>query len=196
MTTETPRRKRPLVVILPLAVFLALAGLFFVRLFAGDASRVPSALVGQQAPAITLQPLPGLTTAGGTAVPGITSAELKGKVALLNIWASWCAPCREEHPLLMALARDPRIVLVGLNYKDQPDNARRFLGTFGLPYEAVGVDPSGRSAIDWGVYGVPETFVLAPDGTIAHKFVGPLTEKSVRETLLPLIEKLSGKPAV
>ncbi|BAF90453.1 thiol:disulfide oxidoreductase periplasmic protein [Azorhizobium caulinodans ORS 571] len=193
-TPETPRRRRPLFVILPLAVFLALAALFFVRLFAGDPSRIPSALVGKAAPAIDLQPLAGLSGSSGP-VPGITSAQLKGKVALVNVWASWCVPCREEHPVLMGLSRDPRILLVGLNYKDQPDNARRFLGTFGLPYAAVGVDASGRSAIDWGVYGVPETFVLAPDGTIAQKFVGPLSEQTVREQLMPLIERLSGKPA-
>lgn len=193
-TPETPRRRRPLFVILPLAVFLALAALFFVRLFAGDPSRIPSALVGKAAPAIDLQPLAGLSGPAGP-VPGITSAGLKGKVALVNVWASWCVPCREEHPVLMGLSRDPRILLVGLNYKDQPDNARRFLGTFGLPYAAVGVDASGRSAIDWGVYGVPETFVLAPDGTIAQKFVGPLSEQTVREQLMPLIERLSGKPA-
>ncbi|TDT91166.1 MULTISPECIES: DsbE family thiol:disulfide interchange protein [Azorhizobium] len=193
-TPETPRRRRPLFVILPLAVFLALAALFFVRLFAGDPSRIPSALVGKAAPAIDLQPLAGLSGPSGP-VPGITSAQLKGKVALVNVWASWCVPCREEHPVLMGLSRDPRILLVGLNYKDQPDNARRFLGTFGLPYAAVGVDASGRSAIDWGVYGVPETFVLAPDGTIAQKFVGPLSEQTVREQLMPLIERLSGKPA-
>ncbi|WP_029003634.1 DsbE family thiol:disulfide interchange protein [Azorhizobium doebereinerae] len=194
MTATTPRRRRPLVVILPLLAFAVLAGLFFIRLFAGDPSRIPSALVGRQAPALDLAALPGLSTAGGP-VPGITSAALAGKVALVNVWASWCAPCREEHPLLMSLSRDPRILLVGLNYKDLPDNARRFLGTFGLPYAAVGVDPAGRSAIDWGVYGVPETFVLAPDGTIAQKFVGPLTEQTIRDTLLPLIERLSGKPA-
>lgn len=191
---ETPRRRRPLFVILPLVVFLALAALFFVRLFSGDPSRIPSALVGKPAPAIELQPLAGLTGPSGP-LPGITSAQLKGKVALVNVWASWCVPCREEHPVLMGLSRDPRILLVGLNYKDQPENARRFLGTFGLPYAAVGVDPSGRSAIDWGVYGVPETFVLAPDGTIARKFVGPLSEQTVRGELMPLIERLSGKPA-
>ncbi len=188
-----PRRRRPLLVILPLAVFLALAGLFFVRLYAGDPSHIPSALTGRAAPALNLPPLAGLSDKGA-AVPGITTADLAGKVGLVNVWASWCVPCREEHPVLMELARDPRILLVGLNYKDQPDNARRFLGTFGLPYAAVGVDPNGRAAIDWGVYGVPETFVVAPEGTIAQKFVGPLTEQTVRDTLMPLIARLSGKP--
>lgn len=190
---QPPRRRRPLLVALPLVVFAVLAGLFFVRLWAGDPSRIPSALTGQKAPALNLPPLAGLTDKG-TPVPGIVSADLAGKVLLVNVWASWCVPCREEHPVLMSLSRDPRLVLVGLNYKDQPDNARRFLGTFGLPYAAVGVDPNGRAAIDWGVYGVPETFVIAPDGTIAQKFVGPLSEQTVRETLMPLVARLSGKP--
>ena len=187
------RRRRPLLVVLPLVAFLVLAGLFFVRLWAGDPSRIPSALTGQMAPKLNLPPLAGLTDKG-TPVPGIVSTDLAGKVLIVNVWASWCVPCREEHPVLMGLSRDPRLVLVGLNYKDQPDNARRFLGTFGLPYSAVGVDPNGRAAIDWGVYGVPETFVIAPDGTIAQKFVGPLSEQTVRDTLLPLIARLSAKP--
>jgi len=188
---EPPRRRRPLLVVLPVAVFAALAVLFLVQLYAGDPSRIPSALVGRPAPLAPLPPLAGLLEKGQP-VPGITPADFTGKVTLVNIWASWCVPCREEHPVLMALARDPRVRLVGINYKDAPDNARRFLGQFGLPYAAVGVDPNGRAAIEWGVYGVPETFLVAPDGSIASKFVGPLTEASVRTTLMPLIEKLSG----
>lgn len=184
-------RRRAWLVALPLVVFLALAALFFSRLeTGGDPSRVPSALVGRPAPAVVLEPLPGLMRAG-VPVPGFDVAQLKGKPTLVNVWASWCAPCREEHPLLMQLAADPRLRLVGLNYKDAPDNARRFLGQYGLPYAAVGVDPKGRAAIDWGVYGVPETFVLDRDGLIVHKFVGPLTPETVTNTLLPLIAKLS-----
>ncbi|OYX14350.1 MAG: thiol:disulfide interchange protein [Rhizobiales bacterium 32-66-8] len=188
---KPPRRRRPLLVLLPVALFAGLAVLFLVQLYAGDPSRIPSALVGRPAPLAPLPPLAGLVE-NGQPVPGLTPADFAGKVTLVNIWASWCAPCREEHPLLMALARDPRVRLVGINYKDAPDNARRFLGQFGLPYAAVGVDPNGRAAIEWGVYGVPETFLVAPDGTIAHKFVGPLTEAAIRTTLLPLVDKLSG----
>jgi len=192
---EMPRRaaakRRTWLVLLPLVIFLALAALFFSRLeTGGDPSRVPSALVGRPAPQVTLEPLEGLNRAG-VPVPGFDVAGLKGKPTLVNVWASWCAPCREEHPLLMQLAQDPRFRLVGLNYKDAPENARRFLGQYGLPYAAVGVDPRGRAAIDWGVYGVPETFVLDRNGLIVHKFVGPLTEQAVTGTLLPLIEKLS-----
>lgn len=190
---EAPAPRRRLwLVALPLVLFLGLAALFFSRLeTGGDPSRIPSALVGKPAPTIPLPPLAGLKAPGGADLPGIDIAALKGKPTLVNVWASWCAPCREEHPVLMQLAKDGRFNLVGINYKDAPENARRFLGQYGLPYQAVGVDPKGRAAIDWGVYGVPETFVLAKDGTIAHKFVGPLTPETVANTLLPLIARLS-----
>lgn len=189
---QRPRR-RVWLVALPLFLFLALAALFLSRLeTGGDPSRIPSALVGRPAPTVALPPLDGLKRADGAAVPGIDIAALAGKPTLVNVWASWCAPCREEHPVLMQLAKDGRINLVGINYKDAPENARRFLGQYGLPFQAVGVDPNGRAAIEWGVYGVPETFVLARDGTIAHKFVGPLTPEAVTGTLMPLIARLSG----
>lgn len=196
-TVEAPHRRRRIgLALLPVLVFAALAGLFFFRLYAGDPSRIPSALIGRPAPQLSLPPLAGLVK-DGAPVPGLDPAAFRGRVTLLNVWASWCAPCREEHPILMALANDPRLTLVGLNYKDQPDNARRFLGQNGLPYGAVGVDPNGRAAIEWGVYGVPETFLVGPDGAIAYKFVGPLNEATVRDTLLPLVARLSGeaKPA-
>jgi cytochrome c biogenesis protein CcmG/thiol:disulfide interchange protein DsbE len=172
-----------LVLALPLLFFAGLAALFYVGLFAGDPSRIPSALVGKPAPSFDLPPLPGLQA------PGLASADLRGRVSLVNVWASWCVPCRDEHPMLMALARDGRIRVLGLNYKDQPENARRFLGVHGNPFAAVGVDASGRTAIDWGVYGVPETFVVGPDGRILYKHVGPLTEQAVRDVLGPVIEK-------
>lgn len=187
---EPARRRRLGLAVLPVLAFAALAGLFFFRLYAGDPSRIPSALIGRPAPQLSLPPLAGLLKAGAP-VPGLDPATFKGRVTLLNVWASWCAPCREEHPILMALANDPRLTLVGLNYKDQPDNARRFLGQNGLPYAAVGVDPNGRAAIEWGVYGVPETFLVGPDGAIAYKFVGPLNEATVRDTLLPLVARLT-----
>ncbi|MFG1409841.1 MAG: DsbE family thiol:disulfide interchange protein [Pseudomonadota bacterium] len=187
------KRRRPLLVLLPVVAFGLLAALFLVRLFAGDPSQIPSALVGRPAPSLALPPLAGLLD-NGTPVPGLDGTDFKGKVTLVNVWASWCAPCREEHPILMGLAKDPRLRLIGINYKDAPDNARRFLGQYGLPFAAVGTDPKGRAAIEWGVYGVPETFLVGPDGAIAHKFVGPLSEETVRSTLLPLVAKLSGKP--
>ena len=160
--------------LVPLFVFAALALLFLVRLYAGDPSRVPSALIGRPVPAFTLEPLPGLSHAGEP-VPGLSDADLKGRVTVVNVWASWCVPCRQEHPALVELAKNPAVRVVGINYKDNPENARRFLGSLGNPFAAIGIDPNGRAAIDWGVYGVPETFVIGPDGTIRHKQIGPLT---------------------
>jgi cytochrome c biogenesis protein CcmG/thiol:disulfide interchange protein DsbE len=181
-----PRRPR-LLFLLPALIFAGLALLFVVRLFSGDPSRIPSALIGRPAPAFALAPLAGLH-AGGRPVPGLSQADLQGRTTIVNVWASWCAPCRQEHPVLMDLARDPGVRVVGINYKDNPENARRFLGALGNPFAAVGVDPNGRTAIDWGVYGVPETFIVGPDGTIRYKHVGPLTP----ETLPPFRAALRG----
>lgn len=182
--TEPVRRPRRLVVLLPFVVFALLAGVFLLQLLSGrDGSVVPSALIGQLAPKTALDALDGL------GVPGLDSAAFAGRVTVLNIFASWCAPCREEHPVLLALAADRRFALSGLNYKDEPGDARRFLGELGNPFGAIGVDPAGRAAIEWGVYGVPETFVIGKDGTILFKHVGPLTEESVRAQLMPIIER-------
>ena len=179
---DAPRRRwLPL---LPLAVFLALAGVFLAQLLSGrDTSVVPSALIGSPAPQTALPPLE------NSGLPGLDSSAFAGKVTLVNVWASWCAPCRQEHPLLMELAKDGRIAVAGLNYKDQPQNARRFLGNLGNPYAAIGVDASGRTAIDWGVYGVPETFLVGRDGRILYKHVGPFTPQSMQGDLMPAIEK-------
>jgi cytochrome c biogenesis protein CcmG/thiol:disulfide interchange protein DsbE len=174
-----PAGGRRWLVMLPLVLFVALAGLFLVRLFAGDPSKLPSTLIGRPVPVFSLPPLEGLT-ADGKPVPGLATADLAGTVTVVNVWASWCAPCRDEHPLLIELAKTAGVRVVGINYKDQPENARRFLGALGNPFSAVGVDTSGRAAIDWGVYGVPETFVIAPDGTIAYKHVGPLSPASMQ----------------
>ena len=129
-----------------------------------------------------------------TAYPGAVLGNPAGKVTLVNVFASWCAPCREEHPVLLALAQDKRFVMAALNYKDQPENARRFLGDLGNPFQAIGVDEAGRTAIDWGVYGVPETFVIGKDGKIAYKHVGPLTPETAQTLLLPQIDKALAAP--
>lgn len=175
-----PRRGRRLILVgLPLVAFAALAVLFLVRLEqGGDPSAIPSALIGRAAPATSLPPLDGLAR-DGRSLPGLAPGDLAGRTTLVNVFASWCGPCRVEHPLLMRLAADPAIRVVGINYKDQPENALRFLGALGNPYAAVGVDGSGRTAIEWGVYGVPETFLVGPDGKIRAKFVGPLTEAAL-----------------
>jgi len=173
----------------PVLVFAALAILFVIRLEqGGDPSRIPSALIGRPAPVTVLPALEGLDR------PGIDTAGFAGKVTLVNVWASWCVPCREEHPILEKLATDKRIQLVGINYKDQPANARAFLGQMGNPYAAVGVDEKGRGSIDWGVYGVPETFLVDRDGKIRFKFVGPLGEESLQTALMPEIEKALAAP--
>jgi cytochrome c biogenesis protein CcmG, thiol:disulfide interchange protein DsbE len=162
--------------------------LFFYRLGAGDPARIPSALIGRPAPVTNLPPLPGLQR-DGKSVPGPGATTFQGSVTLVNVWASWCVPCHDEAPFLEQLAKDKRIQLVGINYKDPPDNARRFLNRYGNPFSAVGRDEAGRASIDWGVYGVPETFLVGRDGRIAYKLVGPITTDNLARTLLPEIEK-------
>jgi cytochrome c biogenesis protein CcmG/thiol:disulfide interchange protein DsbE len=180
--------RRRLIVLIPLVAFLALAALFMFRLGAGDPSRIPSALIGHVAPQTNLPPLAGLER-DGAPVPGLDSAAFKGEVTVLNVWASWCVPCRDEAPLLLTLAADHRIRVAGINYKDQADNARRFLGRYGNPFVANGVDANGRAAIEWGVYGVPETFVVGRDGHIAYKLIGPITPDNLTAALKPAIEQ-------
>jgi cytochrome c biogenesis protein CcmG/thiol:disulfide interchange protein DsbE len=186
-TEATPRSRRWLAA-LPLIGFLALAGLFLLRLHGGDPSRIPSALIGRPVPQTTLPPLQGLLRDGAQA-PGLDPAAFKGKVSVVNVWASWCVPCHDEAPLLVQLAKDTRLQMVGINYKDTPDNARRFLGRYGNPFGVVGVDGNGRAGIEWGVYGVPETFVVGRDGTIAYKLVGPIMPENIDAVLRPQIEK-------
>ena len=180
--------RRVMLVLIPLAMFLGLAGLFLVRLNAGDPSQIPSALIGHPAPQTALPPVAGLAR-DGVPIPGLDPAAFPGAITIVNVWASWCVPCRDEAPLLVRLAQDKRIRVVGINYKDQPDNARRFLGQFGDPYAASGADENGRAAIEWGVYGVPETFVVGRDAHIAYKLIGPITPDNLDTVLKPEIEK-------
>ncbi len=181
-------RWRRLVVVLPLVVFSGLVLLFLIGLRAGDPSRIPSALVGHPAPQTTLPPLAGLER-NGEAIPGIVPAMFKGEVTVLNVWASWCEECHDEAPLLMQLAQDRRVRVIGISYKDKADNARRFLGRYGNPFAAAGFDVSGRASIEWGVYGVPETFVIDRDGRIAYKLVGAITQNNLGTVLKPEIDK-------
>jgi cytochrome c biogenesis protein CcmG/thiol:disulfide interchange protein DsbE len=145
-------------------------------------------LIGRPAPQTTLPALEGLVAAGSQ-VPGLDPAVLQGKVSLVNVWASWCVPCHDEAPLLTQIAQDKRLQLVGINYKDAPDNARRFLGRYGNPFNLVGVDSNGRAAIEWGVYGVPETFIVGRSGKILYKLVGPVTPENIDTVLKPEIDK-------
>lgn len=185
--TNAPRR-RSWLVLLPLIAFAGLAALFWFRLGSGDPSRIPSALIGRPAPQTALPALDGLTE-NGKPVPGLDPAAFKGNVSIVNVWASWCVPCHDEAPLLVDLAKDKRIRIVGINYKDKADNARRFLGRYGNPFAAVGTDVNGRASIEWGVYGVPETFLIGRNGTIAYKLVGPITPDNIERVLKPEIEK-------
>jgi len=187
-TTDVPPQGRRWLVALPLVVFVALAGLFLVRLYGGDPSKIPSALIGRPAPQTALPALEGLVR-DGAPVPGLDPAVFKGKVSVVNVWASWCVPCHDEAPLLTELGKDKRFQIIGINYKDAPDNARRFLGRYGSPFGIVGVDGNGRASIEWGVYGVPETFVVGREGTIVYKLVGPVTPDNVDSVLKAEIEK-------
>jgi len=180
-------RRRLFLAILPLIVVAGLGALFFARLFAGDASRIPSALIGQGAPPINL---PGLDGA-----PGLADADLRqGRVSIVNIFGSWCLPCHAEHPTLMALVADKDLAakgvkLYGVAQKDDPENLRRFLGAKGDPYAKIGLDADGRAGVDWGVYGVPETFIVKGDGTIAYKFIGPMDADTMASVVRPEIVK-------
>ena len=184
---ERPRRR--LGVVLPLIIFAAITALFFVALFSGDPSKLPSALIGKPVPEFVLPPVEGLKS-GSDQVPGFTNQDLaKGEVSLVNVWASWCGPCHVEHPFLTQLAERGDIAMYGLNYKDNASAARRFLGRYGNPYKAVGQDDNGRIAINWGVYGVPETFIVDGAGRIVFKHVGPLDANVIENRLLPAVEK-------
>jgi cytochrome c biogenesis protein CcmG/thiol:disulfide interchange protein DsbE len=171
-------------VFIPLAVFLALAAVFLFRI-GGDHSVVPSALIGKPAPHLSLPALEGANR------PALDPASFKGNVTIVNVWASWCAPCRVEHPLLVRLAKDPRIRVAGINYKDQPANALKFLTQLGNPFAAIGVDTAGRAAIEWGVYGVPETFLVGRDGMIRYKQVGPITPENLSRLLAEIDKALA-----
>lgn len=184
---QQPQRRSWLVA-LPLIAFAILAGLFWFRLGTGDPSRIPSVLIGRPAPLTKLPPLEGLTV-NGAQVDGLDPTAFKDHVSVVNVWASWCVPCHDEAPLLLQLAQDKRIRLIGINYKDSPDNARRFLGRYGNPFGAVGADTNGRASIEWGVYGVPETFLVGRDGNIAYKLIGPVTTENFDSVLKAEIEK-------
>jgi len=172
----------------PLVIFGLMVVLFAFGL-TGNPEKLPSALIGRPVPQTEFPPLEGLID-NGRPVPGFHAADLaKGKVSVVNFWASWCGPCVEEHPLLIALKQRSGVDIYGVNYKDQPEAGRRFIGRYGNPFTAVGTDSAGRNAIEWGVYGMPETFVIDGAGKIAYKHVGPISKDSLEKTLLPAIEK-------
>lgn len=188
---ERPRKRSTLLFALPLIIFAALCILFIMQLFSGrQNSTVPSALIGQPVPTFELAALE------GSGLPGFsTKTAAEADLTLINVWASWCVPCRSEHPYVTTLAADERLKVFGLNYKDTTEDAISFLDQLGNPYDAIGADINGRIGIEFGVYGVPETFVIDKTGTIVHKFIGPITQRRLENELMPAIEKaLNNQP--
>jgi cytochrome c biogenesis protein CcmG/thiol:disulfide interchange protein DsbE len=181
-TSFQPSRRKWLAVV-PAVAFAGLAAVFWKGL-SGTPDEIPSVLIGKKVPEFDLPAVEGL------GVPGLKTADFaQGGVKVVNVWASWCGPCRDEHPLLMELSRRSDLTLVGINHKDNRENARRFLGSLGQPFKAVGADRDGRTTIEWGGYGVPETFVVDQSGIIRYKWIGPLSEEAVQSHLLKEVEK-------
>ncbi|MEQ1544504.1 DsbE family thiol:disulfide interchange protein [Methyloglobulus sp.] len=169
----------PLILFVVLAVFLALG-------LKGKPGEIPSPLLNKPAPEFSAPKL-------NAPNEKLSPADLKGKVWLFNVWASWCVSCRAEHPIINQLAQQRAAIIVGLNYKDDPDAAKLWLETLGNPYNDSVMDADGRIGIDWGVYGVPETFVMDKQGMVRYKHTGPVTEEDVQNTFLPLITKLQAE---
>ena len=199
MTKETQaapapsgKKARYILALLPLLAFAGFAAIAAKMLYEQDVngldvSAIPSALINTKAPSLSLPPLEGAN------VPALTDAAIKNKLTLVNVFASWCVPCRQEHPMLKELAKDERLNVVGINYKDKSDNAIRFLGELGNPYAAIGIDPNGKAAIDWGVYGIPETYLVDQAGTIVYKKVGPIDVATYEREIIPAIEKAAAE---
>lgn len=175
-----PPERRNFAVVIPFLVFIVLVVLLGIGLTL-DPRKVPSPLIGKPVPEFSLPPVQGRSL-------GLSGKDLKGQVSVVNVFASWCVPCRQEHPLIQRLARE--VPVHGFNYKDRPEDAARWLDELGDPYTRTGADLDGRVAIDWGVYGVPETFVIDREGRIAYKHIGPIPPRILDEKLLPLIERL------
>ena len=184
---QAPRRRSRgrALVLLPAALFAALAAAFYWGLMNSD-DRLPSALIGRAVPEFDLPPIEGRDD-------GLSSADLQGEVSIVNVWASWCVPCRVEMPLLVELAAQGTVPIHGINYKDAPDAALAFLNETGDPYSRIGADRSGRASIDWGVYGLPETFVIDAQGRIAYKHVGPFDRRSLERDILPVVRRLQSE---
>lgn len=184
MTVPTPRRRNLGFVLVPV-VALALMVLFGWGLFS-EGDDLPSALIDKPVPEFALAPVLGREE-------GLSTQDLIGHVSLVNVFASWCVPCRAEHPLFMELSATGEVPLYGINYKDPPEQARAWLDELGDPYTRIGADINGRAGIEWGVYGVPETYVITSDGAIAYRHVGPITRAILEETLLPIVRDLKNQ---
>lgn len=185
---STGKKARIFFALLPLLAFAGFAAIAAKMLYEQDVngldvSAIPSALINTKAPSLALPPL------DGSGLPALNDGAIKGKLTLVNVFASWCVPCRQEHPMLKEMSKDERLNVVGINYKDKSENALRFLGELGNPYAAIGIDPNGKAAIDWGVYGIPETYLVDRNGTIVYKKVGPIDAVTYERDIIPAIEK-------
>jgi cytochrome c biogenesis protein CcmG/thiol:disulfide interchange protein DsbE len=179
------KKTRLLLVLLPLVILVGLIAIF-AKSLDRDPSLIQSVLIDKPAPEFTLAAVPGLK------LPGFDTAALKGQVTVVNVFASWCIPCRQEHPMLMKLKQETGVRIFGINQKDAAENATKFLAELGNPYDAVGGDTDNRVSIDWGVYGVPETFVVNPEGVVTFKHVGPMSADAVENEMKPAIAKAAG----
>ncbi|PLW76338.1 DsbE family thiol:disulfide interchange protein [Cohaesibacter celericrescens] len=181
-------------ILLPLVIFMGLASLFLWQMANGaDPNQIPSVLINKPAPQFDLPALDasfGIKRPDGGSMPGFKTADFIGKVSVVNVWASWCPTCRDEHPMLLNMTQDDRFELIGLAYKDEPANSARFLSNHGNPFDSVGMDISGRVGIDWGVYGAPETFIVDKTGTIRYKHIGALTPRSLAASFMPKLEEI------
>lgn len=182
---ETGRRKFPVLALLPVLIFAALGTAFYWRLWNGD-DRLPSTLIGKPVPEFDLPPIEGRAN-------GLSSTDLRGEVSIVNVWASWCVPCRVEMPLLVELAGTASVPIYGINHRDPSGAALAFLDELGDPYTRIGADRNGRVSIDWGVYGLPETFVVDGEGRIAYKHVGPFDRWTLEEEILPVVRRLQAE---
>lgn len=193
--TSQPRSWLRLGTLIPLAIFTAMSIMFALALSSGDPSKIPSALIGKPAPDMPLGTLEGLER-DGKPVPAFRAADLSnGKVTVVNFWASWCVPCRQEHPAFEQISKQTGAQIFGVNYKDPGGGGLRFLKQLGNPFDKVGVDPKGRTAIEWGVYGMPETFIVDGKGIIVYKHVGPITPKDLATKIIPAIKKAEAAAA-
>jgi cytochrome c biogenesis protein CcmG/thiol:disulfide interchange protein DsbE len=190
-----PRKRRfNIFILMPLVIFAGMAGLFSYQMkFGRNPNEVPSVLINKPAPEFDLPALDagfGIRRPDGGIIPGFKTEDFRQKVAVVNVWASWCPTCRDEHPLLIDLTNDNRFDLIGLAYKDEPANSARFLKNHGNPFDKIGMDISGRVGIDWGVYGAPETFIVDTKGIIRYKHIGALTKRSLAENFMPKLEEI------
>ncbi len=184
-------------VLIPLIVFLVVSAFFVWGLIKGDPRKIPSVLIGKPVPEFDLPPLPGAMTADGRPIPGLSSADLKSVpgIKMVNFFASWCVACRQEHPFVMELARRKVMPIYGIAYKDAPEKSLAWLSELGNPYERIGMDRKGRVGIDFGVYGIPETFFIDEKGIIVYKYIGPLGPRAWQEEVIPALEKARRKQA-